>query len=74
MKTSIQVDILNPKVLKLLYDLADLNLITISKKTQPTLKDVLKELRSKSAVAPDLTEITEEVEKVRAKRNGKGLS
>lgn len=74
MKTSLQVDILNPKVLKLLNDLADLNLITISKKTQPKLKDVLKELRSNSELAPDLTEITKEVEKVRAKRSGKGLS
>jgi hypothetical protein len=54
--------------------LADLNLITISKKTQPKLKDVLKELRSNSELAPDLTEITKEVEKVRAKRSGKGLS
>jgi hypothetical protein len=54
--------------------LADLNLITISKKTQPTLKDVLKKLRSNSELAPDLTEITKEVEKVRAKRSGKGLS
>ena len=74
MKTSLQVDILNPKVLKLLNDLADLNLITISKKTQPKLKDVLKELRSNSELAPDLTEIIKEVEKVRAKRSGKGLS
>lgn len=74
MKTSLQVDILNPKVLKLLNDLADLNLITISKKTQPKLKDVLKELRSNSELVPDLTEITKEVEKVRSKRSGKGLS
>ena len=74
MKTSLQVDILNPKALKLLNDLADLNLISISKKTQPKLKDVLKELRSKSDVAPDLKEITNEVEKVRSKRYGKGSS
>lgn len=66
---TIRIDILNPKAITLLRNLADLNLISIEKeKSKGGFADVLKKLRSKSKSAPSLEEITEEVEKVRAKR------
>jgi hypothetical protein len=69
---TIRVDILNPKAVKLLQDLADLNLIAI----QDTPKNsgfsiVLNKLRLKNISAPSLDEITKEVELVRAKRYAK---
>jgi hypothetical protein len=68
MRTSLRIDVLNPKVVKLLNDLADLNLISIEKDNKVGFKEVLKKLRLKSKSAPSLDEITEEVEKVRQKR------
>ena len=65
-----QVDILNPKADKLLQDLADLNLIALSKESNddPFLR-VVKRLRKKAASKPPtLEEITKEVESVRSKR------
>ena len=65
---SYQIDILNPKALKLLRDLADLELISF-RKTEDNLQSVIKRLRKKaSANPPSLEEITKEVEIVRAKR------
>ena len=63
---SITVEILNPKAKKLLEDLADLNLISISN-SKPSLDNLLNILRSDNA--PSFEEITKEVENVRAKRN-----
>ncbi|RNI27539.1 hypothetical protein EFA69_15550 [Rufibacter immobilis] len=63
----IRVEILNPKALQLLQNLADLNLISIEKKKQNTFTDVVKNLRSKSASAPSLEDITKEVKLVRSK-------
>lgn len=65
---TIRIDILNPKAIQLLRDLADLNLISIEEKSESGFVAVLKKLRSKSKSAPSLEEIAEEVEKVRAKR------
>ncbi len=63
-----QIDILNPKAVKLLQDLADLDLISF-RKTEDSLQSVIKRLRKKaSASPPSLEEITKEVELVRAKR------
>ena len=63
-----QIDILNPKAIKLLQDLADLDLITFSK-TDDSLLSVVRRLRKKASTnPPSLVEITKEVEKVRAKR------
>jgi hypothetical protein len=65
-----QVDILNPKADKLLQDLADLKLISLSKEASndPFLA-VVKRLRKKAALKPPtLEEITKEVERVRSKR------
>ncbi len=69
MRTSLRIDILNPKVVKLLNDLAELNLITINKDSKAGFNEVLEKLRFNSKSAPSLEEITKEVEKVRSKRN-----
>jgi len=65
-----EVDILNPKADKLLQDLADLKLISLSKPSNDPFLTVVKRLRKKAAAItpPTLEEITREVEKVRAKR------
>lgn len=64
------IEILNPKAKKLLLDLAELRLISISEKTSNTFVEVIKKLRSKKA-SITLEEITKEVEIIRAKRYGK---
>ena len=68
---TIRVDILNPKAVKLLKDLADLNLIAIQDTSKNGFAGVLKKLRSKAKSAPTLEEITKEVELVRSKRYAK---
>ncbi len=67
---TLNVEILNPKAKKLLQDLAELRLISISEKAANPFYDVIKKLRSKKS---NLTmgEITKEVEVVRTKRYGK---
>ena len=67
-----QVDILNPKADKLLQNLADLKLISISKASDDPFLTVVKRLRKKAATikTPTLEDITQEVESVRAKRYG----
>ncbi len=71
MNTSIRIDILNPKAVKLLKNLAELDLISIKEDSKKGFTEVLKKLRSNSKSAPSLEEITNEVEKVRAKRYAK---
>ncbi|SHF77181.1 hypothetical protein SAMN05444008_1121 [Cnuella takakiae] len=67
-----QVNILNPKAAKLLQDLADLKLISISEQPENGFQTVVSRLRKKAAAAPpSLEEITKEVEAVRAKRYAK---
>jgi hypothetical protein len=69
---TIRVDILNPKAVKLLQDLADLNLIAIQETPKSNgFSTVLNKLRLKNVSAPSLDEITKEVELVRAKRYAK---
>ena len=66
---TIKVEILNPKAKKLLNDLADLNLISISEVKEDTFMEVVKRIRSKSKENKlPLSEITKEVEKVRSRR------
>lgn len=68
---TIKIDILNPKAKALLEDLVNLNLIRIRKDDSIIdLKDLLTKLRRKSDSAPNLDEITKEVESVRASRYG----
>jgi hypothetical protein len=68
---TIRIDIINPKAKKLLEDLEALNLIAIKKDNKKRFKEIVKQLRTKSSTAPSIEEITEEVEAVRAIRNGK---
>lgn len=67
---TLRIDILDPKVKKLLKNLADLKLINIrtNKRTKKDFVKLLERLRSKSDEAPSLEEITKEVEIVRQKR------
>jgi hypothetical protein len=65
---TMKIDILNPKAVKLLKTLADLNLIAIQDTSKNGFEDILRKLRSKSKSAPSLDEITNEVELVRSKR------
>lgn len=67
-----QVNILNPKAVKLLQDLADLNLIAIKEQPQDNFQAVIHRLRKKaSSATPSMEDITKEVESVRAKRHAK---
>ena len=64
-----QVDVLNPKAIKLLQDLADLDLISITQNSEDDFLKVVNRLRKKAASnPPSFDEITKEIELVRAKR------
>ncbi len=66
---TIRVDVLNPKAMRLLKDLAALNLISIQESSaNKGFADVLKKLRSKTTISLSIEEITKEVELVREKR------
>jgi len=67
---SIRIEILNPKAKKLLQSLIDLKLIRISdqEEKKEQFKKLLQKLRSKPYKAPNMREITEEVEEVRRSR------
>jgi anti-anti-sigma regulatory factor len=64
------IEILNPKAKKLLMDLADLRLISISESVANPFLDAVKRIRSKNAQL-SLSDITKEVENIRSKRYGK---
>jgi len=67
-----QVDILNPKALRLLNDLVDQKLIAISDSPIDPFLKVVDKLRKKAGSnPPGLEEITREVESVRAERYAK---
>ncbi|MBC8085538.1 MAG: hypothetical protein H7Z21_20255 [Hymenobacter sp.] len=67
-----QVNVLNPKAVKLLRDLADLNLITRKSQPADTFQRVVQRLREKAAIAPpSLDDIAREVEMLRARRYAK---
>ena len=65
---TLKINIINPKALKLLNDLADMNLISIQDSPKNNFAELLSKLRSNSNSTPNLDEITKEVEAVRAKR------
>ena len=68
-----QVNILNPKAVRLLRDLADLELITLQPQPTDAFQQVVHRLREKAAsTSPPLEDITKEVETVRSKRYAKG--
>ncbi len=67
--TTYQVNVLNPKADKLLKDLADIELISLSETSADPFLAVVNRLRDNACVAPlTLEEITEEVETVRSQR------
>ena len=67
---TLRIEILNPKAKKLLYDLADLNLIKINKENlKSEFAELLSKVRNTPDDAPSLEEITFEVEAVRKARN-----
>ena len=68
---TIRVEILNPKAKNLLRELAELNLIKISKDEVSDFTRLLKKIRAKSTDEISLEEITREVEEVRKSRNEK---
>ena len=63
---TIQIEILNPKVKKLLKDLVSLNLISIKKET--SFLDTSAAIRETNVLSPSLDEIAFEVKKVRSKK------
>lgn len=67
---TLRIEIVNPKAKKLLQDLADMNLISISgtSSSKSDFKKLLVKMRSKSHNIPTLEEITKEVEEVRQLR------
>lgn len=66
---SLRIEIINPKAKRLLKNLADMELIRISKEqVKSDFSDLLYKLRSQTENALSLEEITEEVESVRKAR------
>ncbi len=63
-----QIDILNPKALKLLKDLADLKLISIRKRPVNKFLEAISEIRKGTDNVLSIEEITKEVETVRTER------
>ena len=60
---TMRVNILNPKALRILEELADLNLITIQDTSKNGFATVLKKLRTKAKSVPTFDEITNEMER-----------
>ncbi len=65
--TTLQIDIIEPKAVKLLEDLAAMNLITIQISKQERLKNLLSRLRVHTDNM-SIEDISKEVEKVRSER------
>ncbi|HVS92910.1 MAG TPA: hypothetical protein VHB54_08515 [Mucilaginibacter sp.] len=66
---TLQIDILNPKAVKLLKDLADLELISIRNSSDDELLNIINKLRDKADQnRPGFDEISKEVEQVRKNR------
>ena len=68
---ALKIEILNPKALKLIKGMEDLNLIKVSEEPASNLKSNLKKMRRNATTVPGLDEITSSVEKVRASRYAK---
>ena len=68
---ALKIEILNPKALKLIKGMQELNLIKVSEEPATRLRAYLKNMRRKSSSVPNLEDITKIVEKVRAERYAK---
>ncbi|MDA3938234.1 MAG: hypothetical protein PF693_02855 [Spirochaetia bacterium] len=63
---TIKIDILNPKAINIIRDLAAVDLIRINKsKTPSNFSNILSRLRKNSDDVPSLDDITREVESIR---------
>jgi len=62
---AIKIEILNPKALKLIKGMQELNLIKVTEVPSSRLKSYLKKMRNKSSITPTLEEITKLVKEVR---------
>lgn len=63
-----KLEILDPKALKLIKGMQDLNLIRVTKEPVSSVQLYLNKIRKNASNAPSLDEITSIVEKVRSKR------
>ena len=63
-----KLEILDPKALKLIKGMQDLNLIRVTKEPVSSMQLYLNRMRKNASNAPSLDEITSIVEKVRSKR------
>lgn len=66
---ALKIEILNPKALKLIRDMEELNLIKISSEPISKMQAYLKRMRKNSDSAPSLEEIAKMVDEVRSARN-----
>ncbi len=64
---TLKINVVNPKAMKLLQNLAELNLVTIQKNADNGFQRILTNLRSQNN-NPNLKVITKEVEIVRKRR------
>lgn len=71
---TLSIDIVNPDVKKILYDLAELKLIVINESPdfQSDYKTLLEKLRNQKETGPSPEEIQKDVESVRNKRYASG--
>ena len=68
---ALKIEIINPKALKLIESMQELQLIKITEEPASKLKTYLNNMRRNSSTAPSLKEITKVVEEVRVKRYAK---
>ena len=68
---ALKIEILNPKALKLIRGMQELNLIKVEKEPKSALRAYLEKTRKRALSAPSLEEVTKIVEEVRAERYAK---
>lgn len=69
--SALKIEILNPKAIKLLQSMQELNLIKFNEEPESALHVYLKKMRKHKAGSPTIDEITSVVEEVRAQRYAK---
>lgn len=68
---ALRIEILNPKAMKLIRGMQDLELIKVEKETKSAFRAYLEKTRKNYATAPSLEQITHIVEEERSKRYAK---
>jgi len=68
---AIKIEILNPKALKLIKGMQELDLIRVSEEPASRLKSYLKKMRQQSATVSNLDEIAKMVKEVRVATHAK---